>query len=297
MTTAKILLIAPNGQVGWELNRCLQPLGRVVSTGRQGAELALDLTQPDAIRAVVQRVRPQIIVNAGAYTAVDKAEEEIELAQQLNAVAPGVLAEEAKSCDAWLLHYSTDYVFDGSYTRPYCETDPVNPIGVYGATKLAGEQAIQATAVQHLILRTAWVYGTRGKNFMLTMQRLAQERDELRVVADQIGAPTASRMIAQGTAQIITQLLAPHNNTTAELSGIYHLTCAGQCSWYDFACAIVNRGEKVPKMTAITTADYPTPAKRPAYSVLNNSKLAECFGVQLPNWRIALNLCLQDQYG
>ncbi len=296
MPNKRILLIGPNGQVGWELLRCVQPLGQVFAVKRNSSEpgqTCMDLADPDSIRSVIHEIKPAIILNAAAYTAVDKAEEDSELAHTINGTAPGILAEESLRLKSLLIHYSTDYVFDGNNTQPYTETDAVNPLGVYGASKLAGEQAIQAVGGQYLILRTAWVYGSRGQNFLLTMQRLTKERDELKIVADQIGAPTWSRMIAQATAQILAQRDSPLHPIDIEgLSDIYHLTCAGQTNWYEFAKAIIAQSEKQPRVLPITTADYPAPAKRPTYSVLSNAKLSKTFGITLPSWDRALQLCL-----
>lgn len=297
MPHKRILLIGPHGQVGWELLRCVLPLGQVFAVGRSSTEQGyayLDLSDLESIRSVVQEVKPAFILNAAAYTAVDKAEQEPELAYQVNAYAVGVLAEEAQRLGALLVHYSTDYVFDGSQHRFYQEDDAVQPINVYGASKLAGEQAIQAVGGHYLILRTAWVYSLRGKNFLLTIQRLARERLELKIVADQMGAPTWSRMIAEATAQILAQLYSPLEPKVdlAALSGIYHLTCSGQTSWYEFAQAIIAQLEKQPQVIPISTADYPTPAQRPLYSVLANDKIKQTFGIQLPNWDKALELCL-----
>lgn len=293
----RILLIGPTGQVGWELLCCVQSYGNVFAVGRNPTEKPsqayLDLADPDSIRSVIQEVKPHIILNAAAYTAVDKAESEPELAQAINGVAPGILAEEAKALNALLVHYSTDYVFDGTQKTPYRETDSVNPMSVYGKTKLAGEQAMQAVGGRYLILRTAWVYGMRGHNFLLTMRRLAKERDQLKVVNDQIGTPTWSRMIAEATVQILAQLHSPLSQVDiATVTGIYHLTCTGKASWYEFTKAIVAQLDKQPEVLPITTAEYPTPAKRPSYSLLSNDKLATTFGLTLPNWEYALELCL-----
>ena len=290
-----ILLIGATGQVGWELQRTLASLGEVVVVGRGSRPLAADLADPDSLRAAVEAVRPTLIVNAAAHTAVDRAEEEEALSTALNAVAPGVLAEEAKRVGAGFVHYSTDYVFDGTADTPYIEDAPTNPQGVYGRTKLAGEEAVRAVGGDHLILRTAWVYGMRGHNFLRTMLRLGAERETLGVVADQRGTPTWSRAIAEATAQIVAQ-----PGALSERGGLYHLTCDGETTWHGFASAIFQRGPhmaggaplKVREVNAITTADYPTPARRPAYSVLDNGKLAECFGVRLPHWERALDLCV-----
>ena len=293
---SNILLIGPTGQVGWQLRRCIQTLGQVFAVGKDHPEVAqayIDLADPDSIQSVIREVKPAIVLNAAAYTAVDKAEQEPELAYKVNSTAAGILAEESQRLKALLIHYSTDYVFDGKSTQPYTEDATVNPLGVYGASKLAGEKAIQAIGGSYLILRTAWVYGLQGKNFLLTMQRLAKERDELKVVADQIGAPTWSRMIAEATAHIISQLHSPLNSLDSEeLAGIYNLTCAGQANWYEFTKAIIAPMEKQPRVLPITTADYSTPAQRPAYSVLSNTKLLKTFGLALPDWDKALELCL-----
>lgn len=286
----KVLITGANGQVGWELQRALAPLGEVLALGHA----QLDLADADAIRQALRHAAPDLIVNAAAYTAVDRAEQEQDLAQAVNGVAPGILAEEAKRLHAALVHYSTDYVFDGSKGAPYEEIDATHPQSVYGASKLAGEKAIAAVNCAHLILRTSWVYGARGKNFLLTMQRLAGERDELRVVDDQIGAPTWSRALAEATLLMLGQCL--HKNSVTESlrdkGGLYHLSAGGQTSWFGFASAIVQQAEKPPRMTPISTAEYPLPAARPAYSVLSNDKIARHFGIHLPDWRQSLNLCL-----
>jgi dTDP-4-dehydrorhamnose reductase len=290
MQNNKILLIGANGQVAWELLSCLQPLGEVIVASRNNNNY-IDLAKADSIVAIIRKLQPNIIVNAAAYTAVDQAEQETELATAINGTAPEILAEEAKRLQALLIHYSTDYVFNGNNTTPYTETDSVNPLGVYGTTKLAGEQAIQAIADKYLIFRTAWVYGLRGKNFLLTMQRLAKQHDELKIVADQIGAPTWSRLIAEATAQVIAQINSPLYKADIEtISGIYHLTCGGETNWYEFAKAILASSKT--KILPINTVDYPTPAKRPAYSVLSNQKLTNTFGIRLPNWNQALSVCL-----
>lgn len=288
----KILLIGSNGQVGYELQRSLK--GEIIALSSQ----QLDLADTAAIRRTVAEIKPNLIVNAAAYTAVDKAESEPELAFAINATAPQVLAEEAQKLNALLVHYSTDYVFDGSKTGAYAETDPTNPQSVYGKSKLAGEQAIQAVGAHHLIFRTSWVYGTRGKNFLLTILRLAQERDHLRVVADQIGAPTWCRSIAEATASTVAKwdFLTPH---PSPLTGIYHLSCGGQASWHGFAQAILQNYPKPLKVTAdkveaITTEQYPLPAKRPANSVLDNGKLAQDFGLKLPDWQEALTMAMAE---
>ncbi|MEI7295352.1 dTDP-4-dehydrorhamnose reductase [Paraburkholderia tropica] len=290
---ATILVTGINGQVGYELLRSLQGLGRVVGCDRT----ALDLDNPDAIRRVVREVKPTLIVNPAAYTAVDKAENDVEGSTRLNVQAPAVLAEEAKRLGAALVHYSTDYVFDGTKDSPYVETDAVNPQNVYGRTKLEGEQAIAASGCDHLIFRTSWVYGRRGKNFLLTMLKLGAEREELSVVADQIGAPTWSRTIATTTAHVIAQAAkaTDRGEWWAQQSGVYHLTADGATSWHGFAEAIFELSslEKRPVVKPIPASSYPTPAQRPANSRISNDKFAAAFGVRAPDWREALALCMQ----
>lgn len=293
----RILVLGGDGQVAWELRRTLATLGEIVAVGRR-TEPALDLMQPDTILPLVEQVRPDWIVNAAAYTAVDKAEQEPEVAAAVNAIAPGLLAEAAARVGAQLVHYSTDYVFDGRSDVPYKEDDVPNPQSVYGRTKLDGEEAIARAGCDWLIFRTAWVYDARGGNFMRTMRRLARERGELRVVADQRGAPTWSRHIAEATAQVLAQL-GGDRAVWHRACGIYHLTSAGVATWHDFASAIVEyqrRHETIAcrQVTAIGTADYPTPAKRPAWSVLDNGKLADAFGIRLPDWRAALEQVQQE---
>lgn len=288
----RILLTGGTGQVGWELQRSLACLGEVRAPGRQD----LDLTHVASIRQTVRDWRPDLIVNPAAHTAVDKAEAEPELAAAINATAPGILAEEAAKLGALLVHYSTDYVFDGSKATPYVEDDAANPLNVYGRTKFAGEAAVRANNPKHLILRTSWVYGRRGGNFLLTMLRLMRERPELKIVADQIGAPTWSRLIAEATGQMLAQCLGPNKRPDFAPWGTYHLTCAGETSWHGFAQAIAELGriEPAAKLTSIPSSDYPTPARRPANSRLSNTKLATTFGLALPDWRRALELCLGE---
>jgi len=301
----KILLVGKNGQVGWELQRTLATLGDVVAIDRQG----MDLANPDSIRNTIRTIRPDLIVNAAAYTAVDKAESEPELAMAINGIAPGIMAEEAKRLGAAMVHYSTDYVFDGTKTSPYTEEDTPNPISVYGKTKLAGEQAVQSAGVPHLIFRTSWVYGLRGGNFLLTILRLAKERDELRIVDDQIGAPTWSRMIAEVTSQVLAQILMPiahHPLRIAEVSGLYHLTATGQTSWYGFAKAILEsmslQGVRsslithhpMPKLIPIATPEYPLPAIRPKNSLMLSEKIMPIFGLVLPDWRDTFEICMEN---
>jgi len=286
-----ILLTGVKGQVGWELQRSLASLGEVVAVDRED----MDLADAAAIRTKVQEIAPRVIVNPAAYTAVDRAESEPERARLINAVAPGILAEAALRCGAILVHYSTDYVFDGSKDTAYLEDDAPHPLNVYGATKLAGEAAIRAAGVRHLILRTSWVYGLRGGNFLLTMQRLMRERTELKIVDDQIGAPTWSRLIAEATAQILAQCLSPARGADRpEPWGTYHLTCGGETSWYGFAAAIAELGGYTTRLNPIPSSDYPTPARRPTNSRLDNAKLARVFGLRLPHWREALKLCLDQ---
>jgi dTDP-4-dehydrorhamnose reductase len=284
----RILLTGVNGQVGWELQRTLAPLGEVIAADRN----RLDLADKAGIRRSVAAIAPDLIVNPAAYTAVDKAESESDLAHAINAVAAGELA----ACGIPLVHFSTDYVFDGRKSGAYTEDDTPNPLGVYGATKLAGERAVARAGIPHLILRTSWVYGLRGRNFLLTMQRLARERDTLAVVDDQVGAPTWSRLIAEATALVIARWLDRPDQTAT--SGIYHLSCGGRTSWRGFAAAILAQmngaDQKLARLTAIPTSGYPTPAARPANSQLNCDRLAATFGVHLPGWETALALCLEQ---
>ncbi|WP_377701968.1 dTDP-4-dehydrorhamnose reductase [Pseudoduganella sp. UC29_71] len=284
----KILLTGSSGQVGYELERSLQGLGEVVALDRS----RMDLADLDQVRAVIRAVQPGLIVNPAAYTAVDKAESEPELAFRINAEAPGVMAEEAKKLGAALVHYSTDYVFPGDDPAPRVEHDATGPINVYGASKLAGEQAIAAAGVPHLIFRTSWVYGMRGKNFLLTMLKLARERDELRIVADQHGAPTWSRTIADATALVLAQAGAGGQDWWQQHSGIYHLSSQGQTTWFEFTQAIIEQAGIDCRLQPITSAEYPVPARRPQYSVLSSQRLQQQF-CRLPHWRDALALCMR----
>ncbi len=302
-----ILLTGKTGQVGSELLRLLPEIGEVVAPGRR----ELNLVDPDSIRREVRETRPQLIVNAAAFTNVDAAETQEAEARAINANAPGILAEEATKIGAAIVHYSTDYVFDGSKTTPYDETDSCSPLNVYGKTKLAGEQAIRASGVPHLIFRTAWVYSTEGRSFLRKILRLATEREELRVVRDQRGTPTWSRDIAQATTKVLIQLTSQHAsaaNSFSRFRGIYNLTAAGETTWFDFACAILEQAacispdvpwfaeatQRRPLITKrilpITTAEYPTPASRPQHSVLSNSRLNQNFGIVLPDWRSQMRL-------
>jgi dTDP-4-dehydrorhamnose reductase len=286
----RILIIGNTGQLGRELERSFGGLGSVTGVNRQIA----DLTDQDSIRELCRKLNPGIILNAAAYTAVDRAETEVKFAEAINAVAPGVLAEEANKCKAIFVHYSTDYVFDGSKTAAWTEEDIPHPINAYGASKLAGERAVVAAGAQSLIFRTSWVYGSHGNNFLLTMLRLSREREKLSIVNDQIGAPTTSIEIANATRTVIERILAGEFGAAGEWAGIYHMTCAGSTSWFGFAQAIFARaaariGTKTPQLTPIPTDAYPTPAKRPLNSVLSNAKLASRFGIKLPSWETALD--------
>jgi len=289
MPNSKILIFGGTGQVGFELQRKLATVGQIVGIGGP----RVDFSRADLIRAAVRAAEPAVIVNAAAYTAVDKAESEPELAAAVNGVAPGVLAEEAKRLGCLLVHYSTDYVFDGAKQGPYLETDTPNPLNVYGRTKLAGDEAILAVGGDALILRTTWVYGPRGSNFLLTMLRMAKERPELRIVDDQIGAPTSSEAIAQATAEILARILAPAGGGLQGRGGIYNLTCAGETSWFGFAKSFLTTeaqlsGTKLPNLIPIKTSEFPRPAKRPANSRLSCRRLEETFGVRMPTWEAAL---------
>lgn len=281
----KILITGKDGQVGWELQRTLAPHGHITAFDRH----SLDLQHPDKIRDIIRELKPVIIVNSAAYTAVDKAETDLEVAKAVNGTAPGILAEEAKRLGALLVHYSTDYVFDGTSSKPYLEIDATNPLNAYGKTKLDGEKSIQAVGGNYLIFRTSWVYGMRGKNFLLTMLRLAKEKEHLSIVGDQIGAPTWSRLIAEATAAVLA-----NRKEFGDVKGIYNLTSAGSTSWYGFADAIFKHceGSKKPNLKEITTADYPLPAKRPQFSVLSHDKLKSTFRLTMPHWEDSLKLCL-----
>lgn len=294
----KILLLGKNGQVGWELQRALAPLGELTALDRQGDDgLCGDLTNLDGLAATVRAVQPQVIVNAAAYTAVDKAEGEPELAQRINAEAPAALAREAAALGALLVHYSTDYVFDGSGSAPWAEDAPTGPLGVYGATKLAGEEAIAQTGCPHLILRTSWVYAARGGNFARTMLRLAQERERLTVIDDQWGAPTGAELIADVTAHAVAQ-----TRQQPAKAGIYHLTAAGETTWFSYAkyvLALAGQSQTAIKIKAtellpIPTSAYPTPARRPHNSRLDTRKLQTRFGLALPPWQHGVRRMLAE---
>jgi dTDP-4-dehydrorhamnose reductase len=287
----RLLVIGKIGQVGWELRRTLAPLGSLVCVDFP----EIDLTDPASIRKWVRETSPSVVINAAAYTAVDKAETESDRCNKINGVAPSILAEEAKRIGALLVHYSTDYVYDGSKSQPYVETDGPSPLSAYGHSKLAGDQAIIASGVPHLIFRLCWVYGARGQNFMLTVMRLAREREKLRIVSDQFGCPTWSRMIAETTALALKQVLA--SASPAQFTGIYHLAASGHTNWHGFASSIVDLmpadQKKCQQVEPITTAEYPLPARRPAYSVLSCEKLKRTFGLQLPPWDESLRMVLE----
>jgi dTDP-4-dehydrorhamnose reductase len=302
----RILLVGRNGQIGWELQRSLSPLGEVVAVDID----VMDLSVPDSIRRLARETRPDIIVNAGGYTAVERAESEAELARAVNSAAPGVLAEEALRLNALLVHYSSDFVFDGEKNGPYDESDTPSPVNFYGRTKLEGEREIQASGCAHLIFRTSWIYGNRGKNFLKTIIRLASERDELRVVDDQVGAPTWSRSVADGTAQVLARCHEagePGLSGMQACGGIYGMTSGGSVSRHGFAVAILKelsrrsgQSEKGQRLTRrvipISSGEYRSKVRRPSNSVMSNQKLHDVFGIILPDWRAALGLCLDDLY-
>lgn len=297
----KILLLGRDGQVGWELQRSLAPLGELVALGRDaGANpegLCGDLSQLDALAQTVRSVRPDVIVNAAAHTAVDKAESEPDLARTLNTLAPGVLADEAQALGAWLVHYSTDYVFNGSGERPWKEDDATGPLSVYGRTKLEGEQAVQQRCRRHLIFRTSWVYAARGGNFAKTMLRLAQTRETLQVIDDQLGAPTGAELLADVTAHVIRQA-----TQAPSVAGIYHLAASGCTSWYEYAkyvIALMGSAQPAIKRVAteikpVPTSAFPTPARRPNNSRLDTSKLQTTFGLVLPAWQTGVTRMLNE---
>ncbi|MEO6227164.1 MAG: dTDP-4-dehydrorhamnose reductase [Thermomonas sp.] len=290
----KLLLLGGNGQVGRELRRSLPALGHVIVATRDGAgtDMVADFDRSESLRGLIELVAPDVVVNAVAYTAVDKAEAEADAAFRINAEGPATIAQACKGTDSLLVHYSTDYVFDGHATRPYREDDPTAPLGVYGASKLAGETAIRASGARHAILRTAWVYAAHSKNFLLTMLRLASERNELRVVADQFGAPTPAAWIADATMELLRRGVVE--------SGTWHLTSRGETDWHEFASAIMEEAhvhgllQHKPRVLPITTTEYPTPAHRPAYSVLDTTRLQRDFGIVPPDWRDGLTQTLRE---
>jgi len=292
----KILLLGKNGQVGWELQRSLAPLGELVALDRHLVDgLCGDLSNLESLRATIRQIKPDVIVNAAAYTAVDKAESETELADRVNGLASGVMAEEAAASGAWLVHYSTDYVFSGQGVTPWQETDAVAPVNHYGSSKLSGEQAIIASGCKYLIFRTSWVYGARGNNFAKTMLRLAKDRDTLSVIADQIGAPTGADLIADVTALAIQQVIK-----RPELAGLYHLAAAGEVSWHGYASLVIDfakaQGEElaVKTVSPIEATAYPTPARRPLNSRLNTQKLRDHFSLHLPDWQSGVTRMLRE---
>ncbi len=302
----RLLITGANGQVGWHLQRILAPLGEVLAIDVE----EVDLTDLDAVSRTVREFVPDIVANAAAYTAVDKAESEPDLARAINVVAPARIAQECAASGALMIHYSTDYVYDGSKSGPYEENDATGPLSAYGQTKLKGDQAIIASGCAHVILRTTWVYDIRGKNFLRTVLRLAREKEELRMVGDQYGAPTWARGLAESTAIILAKSLERRVATGVWNSGLFHLTAAGQTSWAGFAQAILEDYEellawpaetgefggplKAKRVVAITTEQYQTPARRPRNSVLSNAKVKAAFGVALPDWRAQLRLAMQD---
>jgi dTDP-4-dehydrorhamnose reductase len=293
----KILLLGKNGQVGWELQRALAPLGELVALDRHSAEYCGDLANLDGLRQTLRAVAPDVIVNAAAYTAVDKAESDQATAQLINADATRVMAEEAAASGAWLVHYSTDYVFDGTGDTPWTENSPVSPVNFYGASKLAGEQAIEASGCKHLIFRTSWVYGARGNNFAKTMLRLAKERETLNVIADQFGAPTGADLLADVVAHAIVKARVDDS-----VSGIYHLAPAGETSWHDYAKFVIDfakaQGEKlvVTSVLPIPTSAYPTPAARPLNSRMDTEKLQRAFALILPKWELGVSRMLLEVF-
>ncbi|MEN9775733.1 MAG: dTDP-4-keto-L-rhamnose reductase [Pseudomonadota bacterium] len=297
MTPVRLVVLGPRGQVGWELMRTLQPLGQVIGLDRPHA----DLDQPDTLAAHLTPLNPDVILNAAAWTAVDAAETQEAQALRVNGEAPGVLAQIARACGALLVHYSTDYVFDGSGTRAWCETDATGPINAYGRTKLAGEHAVRAAGGDWLILRTSWVYGSRGANFVRTMLRLGRDREHLRVVGDQVGAPTPARLIAEVTAHAVAQSLQERRRGPFD-SGVFHLSAAGQTSWHGFAQALFDQWRglapdqpiRVASVESIPSVDYPTPAARPLNSRLCCDALEARFGVSLPAWQTGLALVLSE---
>ena len=295
----KILLLGKNGQVGWELQRSLAPLGEVLALDRHSTAWCGDLSQPERLAQTVRSWRPDVIVNAAAHTAVDKAESEPDLARCLNATAPAALAQAAAEVGAWLLHYSTDYVFNGQGNTPWQETDATGPLSVYGQTKLEGEQAIVASGCKHLIFRTSWVYAARGGNFARTMLRLAGERERLTVIDDQHGAPTGADLIADVTAHAILQVMQPQ---AASLAGIYHLVAGGETTWHGYARHVIAQARliqpqlalKVTDIAPVPTSAFPTPAQRPLNSRLHTHKLQQAFGLVLPPWQQGVDRMLAE---
>jgi len=293
----KILLLGKGGQVGWELQRSLAPLGELVAVDFDSKEMCGDFTNMEGLAQTVRDVAPDVIVNAAAHTAVDKAESEPELARDINALAPGVLAREAKRINAWLIHYSTDYVFDGAGNKAWLESDMTAPLSVYGATKLEGEQLIQNSGCKHLIFRTSWVYGARGGNFAKTMLKLAKERDSMKVINDQIGSPTGADLLADVTAHAIR-----FSQQKPEVSGVYHLVAGGEISWHGYASFVLDFAQQVGvslrvepnAIQPVPTSAFPTPAKRPYNSRLNTKKIQNTFGLHLPTWQAGVERMLTE---
>jgi dTDP-4-dehydrorhamnose reductase len=289
----KILLTGKNGQIGWELSNSLSKLGTVFALDRS----EMDLSKLEMLGPIIQSIRPDIIINTAAYTAVDKAEVEPELAMSINGIAPGVIAEEAKKIGAVMIHYSTDYIFNGKATSPYKEEDLAYPLSIYGKSKLAGEKAVIQAGIPHMILRTSWVYSLRGNNFLLTMQKLAQSRKKINVVNDQTGGPTWAKSIAEGTARFLEQnLKTPRPHQAIIDSGIFHITCGGQTNWFDFAKTILKLSglAEATELIPISTDNYITPATRPKYSILSNKKIKKTFDYEMPSWQEALQECLRS---
>jgi dTDP-4-dehydrorhamnose reductase len=291
----RILLIGANGQVGWELRRTLATVGDVVSASLEGEYgPVIDLLKSGAVSQLVRETNPDAVVNAAAYTAVDKAETDRDAAQRINADAVGELGAILAERGTPIIHYSTDFVFAGDLGRPYTENDAPGPLNVYGETKLGGEQALLSSGARALIFRTSWVYGIRGANFLLTMLRLLKERDELRIVDDQIGSPTWSRMLAEATALVLYRVLRGELDLD-QVGGLYHLTGSGEVSWYGFATAILETSGMKANLIPIPSSDYPAPGRRPLYSVLDNSLFRQTFGLAMPDWRLSLAQCLEEK--
>ena len=301
MKPLKILLLGKGGQVGWELQRSLIPLGELVAVDFDSTKLCGDFLDPQGLAQTVRTVRPDVIVNAAAHTAVDKAETEPELARAINAVAPGVLAQEAQKLGAWLVHYSTDYVFDGSGTQPWIEADTPAPLSIYGQTKLEGEQLIAANCKKHLIFRTSWVYSARGSNFAKTMLRLALERERLTVIDDQWGAPTGAELLADVTAHAIRQIIGQEALRPKD-AGLYHLVASGETTWHGYAKHVIAQAERLQaaikivakEVAPVPTNEFPTPALRPRNSRLNTAKLQATFGFTLPPWQQGVDRMLAE---
>lgn len=289
MNNVKILLLGKNGQIGWELQRTLLQLGGITALGRQ----ELDLTDQLALRSAIRAIKPDLVVNAAAYTAVDKAEVEHELAMSINGVAPGIIAEEIARIKAVLIHYSTDYIFDGTKKTPYTENDQPKPLNIYGKTKLAGEEAILQTGCSHIILRTSWVYSQRGRNFLKTIIRLASEKDELTIINDQYGSPTWSRIIAEATSQIIGS-----NCRFEDKKRLYHLSASGVTTWYGFAMAILNKlkiaKKNIPVIKPVSTKDFSSKTVRPLFTVLDNTSIKEQLGIKTPSWQQQLDMAMDE---